>query len=217
MVSVNHYAKDGGVDPAWWDRLDAMVQKPVMITEFSWRAMENRSGNRNTLGADVTVPAQHDRAERSARFVPALMARPFVVGMHWFQWADEPVHGRDLDGEDSHYGHVDWQDQAYEELANAAAKRLRLTGSAPAGAKFHVMIFEKEDAGGDGECWMSDLIPTPGGKIAIDLSELERNAHAGNQKGNQRLDLDALREAGFYFHSKQGTGVVRAASLELAE
>jgi len=320
VVSVNHYAKDGQVDLAWWDRLYAMVQKPILLTEFSWRAMENRTGNRNTLGADVTVPTQRDRAERYAKFVPTLLARPYLLGAHWFQWADEPERGRGLDGEDSNYGLVDWQDQAYEELTAAAqktnaalpapdtrpgplptaadrdglawqgrnsviptlpagklttpvelatvtpfisfddkggsrgaatregdgwkidynsghgwglnamwappagqsltgAKSIRFSFDAPAGAKFNVVFFEKEEAGGDGECWITDPIPTTGGKatLQIDLHEIERNPYAGNQKGNRQLDLASMREIGLYFHAKQGAGVVRVSSLVLSE
>jgi hypothetical protein len=115
VVSINHYAKDGSVDAAWWDRLYALAQKPILVTEFSWRATDNRSGNRNSLGADVTVPTQRDRASRYEKFVSQIMARPYVLGMHWFEWADEPENGR-YDGEDCNYGLVDWQDNAYEEL-----------------------------------------------------------------------------------------------------
>lgn len=120
VVSINRYQKDGYVDAAFWDRMYAMVQKPILVTEFSFRAMENRTGNRNTQGADVTVPTQADRAVRYRGFVSGLMARPYVVGMHWFQWMDQPERGRSLDGEDSNYGLVDWQDREYEELFAAA-------------------------------------------------------------------------------------------------
>lgn len=320
VVSVNRYAKDGDPELAWWDRMAAMVQKPIMITEFSWRAAENRSGNRNTLGADVTVPTQRDRAERYGSYVSALMSQPYLVGMHWFQWADEPEHGRTLDGEDSNYGLVDWQDQAYEELTAAAqkthaalptpdtrtgtlpapanrdgfawnpkplatlpegklaapvelanaetapfisaddkggsrgtatrdgtawkldydtgrgwglnalwtppasqplagAKTIRVSFEAPAGAAFRVVFGEMESAGADGESWMSDVITASGTKtdVQLDLRELERNAYAGNQNGNRRLDLDALQVAGIYFPANQGQGVMRISGLVLAE
>lgn len=119
VVSINRYQKDGHADAAWWDGLYAIAQKPILVTEFSWRATENRSGNRNTLGADVTVPAQLDRADRYKTYVSPLMSLPYIVGMHWFEWADEPENGR-FDGEDSNYGLVDWQDNPYEELVAAA-------------------------------------------------------------------------------------------------
>lgn len=120
VVSINRYQKDGHVDVAWWDRLYALTQKPILVTEFSFRAMENRSGARNRLGADVTVQTQAERASRYRKFVSGLMARPYLLGMHWFQWMDQPEHGRVLDGEDSNYGLVDWEDREYEELLAAA-------------------------------------------------------------------------------------------------
>jgi hypothetical protein len=120
VISINRYIKDASVDIDWWDRLYAVVQKPILVTEFSFRSMENRTGNKNTRGADVTVPTQADRAERYRKFVSDLMARPYIVGMHWFEWMDQPENGRSLDGEDSNYGLVDWQDKEYEELVTAA-------------------------------------------------------------------------------------------------
>ncbi len=120
VVSMNRYQKDGQADLGWWDRLYAIVQKPILVSEFSYRAMENRSGNRNGKGADVTVATQAERAERYGKFVGTLMARPYLVGMHWFEWADQPENGRALDGEDSNYGVVDWQDREYTELLAAA-------------------------------------------------------------------------------------------------
>lgn len=120
VVSINRYQKDGFVDAGFWDRMYAMVQKPILVTEFSFRAMENRTGDRNTHGADVTVQTQADRARRYRDFVSGVMARPYVVGMHWFQWMDQPERGRVFDGEDSNYGLVDWQDREYEELFAAA-------------------------------------------------------------------------------------------------
>lgn len=118
VLSINRYQKDGQPTTDWWDHLYAFAQKPILITEFSWRATENRSGNRNTLGADVTVPTQQDRASRYRGYVGPVMSLPYILGMHWFEWADEPENGR-FDGEDSNYGLVDWQDLPYEELAAA--------------------------------------------------------------------------------------------------
>lgn len=319
VVSVNHYEKEAATDLAWWDHMYAIVQKPILLTEFSWRATENRTGNRNTLGADVTVPTQRDRAERYGRYVSALMSRPYLVGMHWFQWNDEPERGRSFDGEDSNYGLVDWQDQAYEELVAAAqkthsaiaapdvragalpspadrdglawsvrplptlpegklaapfecaaagvppqisgddkagsrgtatregaawkidyadirgwglnalwsppktqlagAKTVRVSFDTAAGTKFQVVLSEREGDGGDGECWLSDVITSPGGKtdVQIDLREMERNAYAGNQKGNRRLDLDAILNAGLYFPNGQPQGALRISGLVLGE
>jgi hypothetical protein len=84
--------------------------------------MENRSGTRNTKGADVTVLTQEDRAKRYTRYVETLAKLPQVVGFHWFQWFDQPAKGR-FDGEDSNYGIVDHADEPYEPLL-AAMRRM---------------------------------------------------------------------------------------------
>jgi hypothetical protein len=96
------------------------VQKPILVTEFSWVAADNRTGDGNHIGPEVKVPTDRDRAERYTRFVGTLMARPYLLGLHWFQWADEPEHGRAGDGEAGSFGLVDWQDHPYEALLAAA-------------------------------------------------------------------------------------------------
>jgi hypothetical protein len=68
----------------------------------------------------VTVPTQADRGQRYTSFVSGVMRLPYIVGMHWFEWSDEPDHGRIEDGEDSNYGLVDIQDREYEEVFAAA-------------------------------------------------------------------------------------------------
>jgi hypothetical protein len=42
---------------------------------------------------------------------------PRVVGLHWFQFTDQPYLGRALDGENSNYGVVDVNDESYFTLA----------------------------------------------------------------------------------------------------
>jgi hypothetical protein len=102
--------------------------------------VENRSGDRNTKGADVTVATQGDRAEGYERYAGSLARLPFILGWHWFQFFDESPGGRSFDGEDSNYGLVDIQGRPYEELAaamrdvNAAAPGIHaLSGSAVLG------------------------------------------------------------------------------------
>jgi hypothetical protein len=122
VISINHYRPDGTPDLGLLRSLHALTGKPILITEFSWRAMENTSGNRNTRGAEVTVQTQADRAANYRRFVGALLAEPYIIGAHWFQYYDEPADGRSFDGEDSNYGLVDIFDRPYDELVMAAAE-----------------------------------------------------------------------------------------------
>ena len=119
VVSVNVYSKSGTADLGYLRDLYALSGKPVLITEFSWRAMENRSGDPNTEGADVTVDTQQERADRYRDFVSKVAHEPYTLGSHWFQYLDQPPAGRWIDGEDSDYGIVDVHDQPYEKLVAA--------------------------------------------------------------------------------------------------
>jgi hypothetical protein len=118
VVTLNWYVKNGRPNPAELDRYYLLTGKPVMITEFSYRAMENRSGLKNSRGADVTVPTQEERASRYTRYVETLAALPQMIGFHWFQYSDQPTMGR-FDGEDCNYGIVDQKDEPYEPLLSA--------------------------------------------------------------------------------------------------
>lgn len=115
VVSVNMYRKTGQFDTLRAGQIAALAKKPLMITEFSFRAMENSSGCPNTTGADVTVPTQKDRAEGYRRYVTNALAQPYIVGLDWFMYHDQPPAGR-FDGENSNYGLVDIHDQFYTTL-----------------------------------------------------------------------------------------------------
>ncbi|MFA5148146.1 MAG: discoidin domain-containing protein [Candidatus Omnitrophota bacterium] len=123
VVSVNYYCKNMKVDRQLFDNYYFLTKKPVMITEFSYRAMENRSGDRNNKGADVTVKTQADRAEGFDKYVTQMMEFPYMVGYHWFQYFDQSPQGRSFDGENSNYGIVDIKDNEYE-LLTAGMKKL---------------------------------------------------------------------------------------------
>ena len=47
------------------------------------------------------------------------MRLPYVVGADWFQYYDEPPHGRKLDGEDYNFGLVDIHDTPYKHVTDA--------------------------------------------------------------------------------------------------
>lgn len=111
VVSFNWYGFEPPVKML--EELHRTTGKPVMITEFSFKAMD--SGLPNTRGAGQPVPTQKDRADHFERFVTALMRLPYCVGYHWFQWSDQPAQGR-FDGENSNYGLVRETDEAWELL-----------------------------------------------------------------------------------------------------
>ncbi len=121
VISVNQYQQSGNVDHQLLDDFYAATHKPILITEYSFSATENQSGDPNTRGAMVTVPTQRARAEHTARFVQQALSLPYVVGMHWFEWADESPQGR-FDGEDQNYGLVDIHDGTYALETEAHAR-----------------------------------------------------------------------------------------------
>ena len=92
--------------------------KPVMVTEFSYKAMD--SGLPNTKGAGEPVQTQRERAYLAARYALAVAELPFAVGYHWFQYMDQPAQGR-FDGENSNFGLVKIDDEPWELLTRVFA------------------------------------------------------------------------------------------------
>jgi hypothetical protein len=138
-ISVNYNvdAADGWVAPYFFNALRELSGgKPVLITEWFYAATENRSGNlnrtgwprrteegtisnnRNLTGHLMTVATQAERARGAGRAALLLAAVPNAIGVHWFQYADEPPGGR-TDGEDYNFGLVDINDHPYQELIRA--------------------------------------------------------------------------------------------------
>ncbi|MDP2898776.1 MAG: TIM barrel protein [bacterium] len=111
VISFNNY---GSVPPKEViERIHRMTGRPVMLTEFSFKAMD--SGLPNTRGASQPVATQRDRADGFQRYVEALADIPVVLGYHWFQYTDQPASGR-FDGENSNYGIVNGEDDPWRVL-----------------------------------------------------------------------------------------------------
>ena len=97
------------------DNFYAKTKRPILITEYSFSAMENQSGDPNTHGADVSLPTQADRVEHLDRYAHQALNLPYLVGLHWFNWADQSPEGR-FDGENCDYGLVDINNGEYKLL-----------------------------------------------------------------------------------------------------
>jgi agarase len=132
VVSVNHYELDPlfatvaqslsndfvTVGPG----IDAIVPHaghPVLISEFAYRAADSGLPNNNP-GIMPVLDTQAERANAYEHYVDAALAIPGVVGLHWFQWVDEPGTGR-FDGENSNWGLVNTDDAPYEPLVDRMA------------------------------------------------------------------------------------------------
>jgi agarase len=109
VVSFNCYE----LDPSAAIEAYAVVDKPCLVGEFSFRAAD--SGLPNTNGAGPKVATQEERAACFRRYVTAGLRKPTLVGYHWFEHADQPAEGR-FDGENSNFGAVTIDDCIYEAL-----------------------------------------------------------------------------------------------------
>jgi agarase len=115
VVSFNCYDAEPAAALAIYERCG----KPLMIGEFSFRATD--SGLPNTRGASPIVATQAERAAAYRTYATAALAHPRIVGVHWFEHADQPKAGR-FDGENSNYGTVTIEDRVYPELTGAMAE-----------------------------------------------------------------------------------------------
>lgn len=212
VISINHYSSSGHPDLTMLRNLHALTGRPILITEFSWRAMENRSGNTNQKGAEVTVVSQADRAARYRTYVSEWMREPYAIGAHWFQYYDQPADGRSFDGENSNYGIVDIEDRPYEELTDA----MRETNLAVAASRSQRRMPE----GGfsfDPETWgelapvalMSGPLEAP---VNLDLTVVDFLIHsdAGNEGSIDRPESGGLRVS---YQTGTGWGLHADASL----
>ena len=118
-TNYNVDSSDGWVGHYYFDALRHLTgNKPIIISEWYFSANENRTGNLNN-GHLMTVQSQDERARGAASAARYFARFPNIVGIHWFQYYDEPRGGRSLDGENYDFGLVDTTGQPYEELVSA--------------------------------------------------------------------------------------------------
>lgn len=98
--------------------------RPVLITEWGYRAAD--AGLPNTWPPIYPVlPNQKARANAFEAQVRRLIDKPWIVGHHWFLFADQPAEGR-FDGENNNFGIVNEKDEPYRLLVERSAKMLPL-------------------------------------------------------------------------------------------
>ncbi len=116
------------------DTLHAIAGKPIFVSEMYLAATENRSGNRNSQGLFPVAATQAGRARSAQATLEGLARLPYVTGVDWFQYFDEPRYGRE-DGENFNFGLVDIFDRPYPEMASVFRRTdlgvIRLRASAP--------------------------------------------------------------------------------------
>ena len=116
VVSFNSYADvpQHGFDAAAMRKLD----KPVLISEFHFG-----SDDRGPFGQGVvSVASEAQRGPAYAHYLQAAIGDPEIVGVHWFEYVDEPVTGRLLDGENGHFSLVGITDIPFAGFVAAVRK-----------------------------------------------------------------------------------------------
>ncbi|MNU94035.1 hypothetical protein D3C71_839880 [compost metagenome] len=94
------------------------LDKPVLITEFNFG-----SADRGPFWGGVTqVAKEEDRGPAYANFLKQALSEPSIVGVHWFQYLDQPVTGRLLDGENGHFGLVGITDLPFQGFVDSVRK-----------------------------------------------------------------------------------------------
>ncbi len=100
VVSFNLYLPHIGV--GFEAQAFSRLEKPALLTEFHFG-----SSDRGPFWHGVMpVASEADRGPAYARMLDSVLANPAFVGAHWFQYLDQPVTGRWLDGENGHLGLV---------------------------------------------------------------------------------------------------------------
>jgi hypothetical protein len=95
-----------------------VLDKPVLVTEFHFGSRDRGP----FWGGVLVVPREEDRGPAYAGFLKSALAEPSIVGVHWFQYLDQPVTGRLLDGENGHLGLVGITDVPYQGFVEAVRK-----------------------------------------------------------------------------------------------
>lgn len=98
------------------------AKKPLLISEWSFRALD--SGNPNSAGAGQVFRTQAERARAADLFLQEIGSLPYVVGHCFFRWVDQPLEGiRPTNREDGNYGLVNERDEPYDLLVDVFRRR----------------------------------------------------------------------------------------------
>jgi hypothetical protein len=95
-----------------------VLDKPVLVSEFHFGSRDRGP----FWGGVMAVAREEDRGPAYASFLKSALAEPSIVGVHWFQYLDQPATGRMLDGENGHLGLVGITDVPYQGFVDAVRK-----------------------------------------------------------------------------------------------
>jgi hypothetical protein len=113
--NLNAHWNDGSFLRSYLQTLHELTGRPLLVSEIYMSSMENGSGNLNNSANFPVVSTQEERARACANSLRQLAGIPYVVGIDWFQYYDEPPLGR-YDGENFNMGLVDVTNRPYDQL-----------------------------------------------------------------------------------------------------
>ena len=97
---------------------EALVHKPLLIAEYSFRATTPTTPN-TVPSILATYPDQATRAAAYTNYIGTMVqTAPWLVGDHWFEYVDEPQGGR-FDGENNDFGIVSTANVPYADMVQA--------------------------------------------------------------------------------------------------
>ncbi len=115
VVSFNLYVRSLADDPDEWARFHKLG-KPALIGEFHFGSVDRGLFWEGIIG----VGKESERGPAYARYLRSVADNSDFVGAHWFQYVDEPLTGRTIDGENGQAGFVTVTDLPYDDLVSAA-------------------------------------------------------------------------------------------------
>ena len=99
----------------------ARIDKPALLTEFHFG-----SSDRGPFWPGVmVVNTEAERGPAYRKMLESVLANRQFVGAHWFQYLDQPVTGRWLDGENGHLGLVGITDVPWHDFVLSVARTNR--------------------------------------------------------------------------------------------
>lgn len=116
VLSFNFYTPkpQDGYDFTQLNALD----KPVLVSEFQFGSRDRGP----FWPGPMEVAREEGRGPAYAAFVKAALDEPSIVGVHWFQYLDQPASGRLLDGENGHFGLVGITDMPFQGFVGSVRK-----------------------------------------------------------------------------------------------
>ncbi|NOY79866.1 MAG: hypothetical protein GXP31_02555 [Kiritimatiellaeota bacterium] len=172
-----------------------LVKRPMMITEWSFPALD--AGLPSKHGAGMRVDTQAQKARCFSLMQHLLFRLPFMVGSDYFMWADEPAQGiSDTFPEDSNYGLVNVKDEPYPELTRACRRLNPLAAALHGGRIPETYLIAAGIRAGRLEVSVDNRAAVPASpKILIDMNGtiLERTAHVpANGRGQVSVPAGAV-------------------------